>query len=320
MTIYIYGLFCPIENTVRYVGKSNRPENRFRAHLSSARGSTYEHHTSRWIRKLLSQGHRPTLIILEEVAAEVRWQDVERAYIASAADWGWKLTNSTAGGEGLDFICPEASAKYRAKLSASLKKVWATPERREEARLRVLASWADPEIVARRKASSELARQTPETQARYVAAAKDIHSRPEVKEKVRASLKAAWADPERKERWVAATTTPEVKRKQSEAKLASWKDPEFIAKQAAGWTDERRAKQATWPNDPERKAKIDAARNSEEYKAKRAATIRAKWIEKNKHLPPEEFARKLAHNDRVSASRKAAILAATTATPYTESS
>lgn len=320
MTVYIYGLFCPIENTVRYVGKSNKPENRFRAHLSAARRSSYEHHTSRWIRKLLSQGRRPTLVILEEVAAEVRWQDVERAYIASAADWGWKLTNSTAGGEGLDFICPEASAKYRAKLSASLKKVWATPERREEARLRVLATWADPEIVARRKASSELTRQTPETQARYVAAAKDIHSRPEVKEKVSASLKAAWADPERKEKWIAATTTPEVKAKQSAAKLASWKDPEFVAKQAAAWTDERRAKQGKWATDPDRKAKIDAARNSAEYKEKRAATIRAKWIERNKHLPPEEFARKLANNDRVSASRKAALLAAATSTPYTESS
>jgi hypothetical protein len=258
--------------------------------------------------------------IIETVAEGESWQAAERSWILKATENDWKLTNSTAGGEGLDYICPEAAAKYRANLSAAMSELWNRPERRQEASARSLAAWADPDINARRKASQEAARATPETQARYVAAAREIHSRPGVKEIVSASLKAAWADPERKERWVAATTTPEVKRKQSEAKLASWKDPEFVAKQAAAWTDERRHKQGKWTTDPERKAKIDAARNSVEYKEKRAATIRAKWIEKNKHLPPEEFARKLAHNDRVSASRKAAILAATTATPYTESS
>jgi len=320
MANYIYALHCPIADTVRYIGKTNNPGKRLKSHLSAARTNAYKHHASAWIRKLLSVGLEPRMEIIETVEEGESWQAAERSWILKATENGWKLTNSTAGGEGLDYICPEAAAAYRANLSAAMSELWNRPERREEARLRSLAACADPEVTARRRASQEAARSTPETQARYVAAAKDIHSRPEVKEKVSASLRAAWADPERKEKWIAATTTPEVKAKQSAAKLASWKDPEFVAKQAATWTDERRAKQGKWTTDPDRKAKIDAARNSAEYKEKRAATIRAKWIEKNKHLPPEEFARKLAHNDRVSASRKAALLAAATATPYTESS
>lgn len=305
MTDYIYALHCPLAETVRYVGKTKYPDKRLRSHLSAARRNAYRHHASAWIRKLLAVGLAPRMEILETVEDGRSWQDAERTWIANASAKGWKLTNSTAGGEGLDYICPEAAAAYRANLSVAMIELWNRPERREEARLRSLAAWADPEVNARRKASQEAARATPETKARYVAAAKDIHSRPEVKEKVSASLKAAWADPQRKEKWIAATTTPEVKAKQSAAKLASWKNPEFVAKQAATWTPERRAKQAAWATDEGRKAKIDAARNSEEYKEKRAATIRAKWMEKNKHLPPEEFARKLAHNDKVSAKRKA---------------
>ncbi|MNQ92236.1 GIY-YIG catalytic domain protein [compost metagenome] len=320
MTNYIYVLHCPLSGTVRYVGKTVNPDKRLRSHVSAARTGMYKHHTSAWIRKLLSVGLEPLIEVVDAVEDGERWQDLERRWIAEGTAKGWKLTNSTAGGEGLDYICPQAAAAYKANLSVAMSNLWNLPERRQENRIRSLRAWADPDVTARRKASQQVAREAPDTKAKYVAAGKEIGSRPEVKEKRSKSLKAAWADPERKERWVAATTTPEVKRKQSEAKLASWKDPEFIAKQAAGWTEERRMKQATWPNDPERKAKIDAARNSAEYKEKRAATIRAKWIEKNKHLPHEEFARKLAHNDRVSASRKAAALAAVTPTPYTESS
>lgn len=306
---YIYALHCPLAGTVRYVGKSSNPQKRLKSHLSSAKTFSYRHHTSAWIRKLLSVGLEPRMEILEEVPEGTRWQDSERNWISSAADRGWRLTNSTSGGEGLDYICPEAAASYRANLSTAMTELWNRPERKEEARLRSLAAWADPEITARRKASQELARSRPETQARFVAAAKEIHSRPEVKEKLSASLKAAWADPERKAAWVAATTTPEVKRRQSEAKKQLWASAEGREKMLALFTPERRARQAELAKDPVRQAKVDAARNSPEYKAKRAATIRAKWIDKNKHLPPEEFARKLAHNDRVTAKRQAAKLA-----------
>jgi len=323
MTNYIYALHCPIADTVRYIGKTNSPGKRLKSHLSAARTNAYKHHASAWIRKLLSVGLEPRMEIIETLAEGESWQAAERSWILKATENGWKLTNSTAGGEGLDYICPEAAAKYRANLSAAMSELWNRPERRQEASLRSLAAWADPDVTARRKASAELARSRPETKAKYVAAAKHIHSRPGFKEKVRASLQAAWADPDRKAAWVAATTTPEVKAKQSAAKIALWASDEGRAKMLATHTPERRAHQAKLLADPERKAKIDAARNSEEYKAKRAATIRAKWLAKNSHLSPEELAAALLKNDKATAKRaaeKAAILAATPATPYTESS
>lgn len=320
MPNYIYALHCPIADTVRYIGKSSDPCKRFKSHLSSAKTFAYKHHTSAWIRKLLAEGLQPEMRILEEVPDGTRWQDAERAWIAKGASMGWRLTNSTAGGEGLDYICPVAAAAYRAKLSAAHKIIWNTPERKEEARLRSLRSWADPEITARRKASSDAARLRPETKAKFSAAAKEIGARAEVKAKKAKATLATWTDPELREERLAAIRHPEVKAKQSAAKIALWASDEGRAKMLATHTPERRAHQAKLIANPDRKAKIDAARNSAEYKEKRAATIRAKWIEKNKHLPPEEFARKLAHNDRASASRKAATLAAATSTPYTESS
>lgn len=304
MANHIYVLHCPIAGTVRYVGKTKNPAKRLKSHVSAARTNAYKHHTSAWIRKLLSVGLEPVLEIVQTLQDGESWQEAEKTLIAAGAAKGWKLTNSTTGGEGLDYICPEAAAAYKANLSAAMSKLWNLPERKEEARQRSLAAWADPEVSARRKASQEAARLTVETQAKYVAAGLEIGSRPEVKEKRSLSLKKAWADPQQKAKWVAATTTPDVKKKQSESKLASWKNPEFIAKQAATWTEERRAKQAAWVNDPVRKAKIDEARNSQDYKEKRAATIRAKWIERNKHLPKEEFERKLALNDYKNAQRK----------------
>lgn len=319
MTNYIYALRCPIANTVRYIGKSSNPQKRFRSHLSAAKRFAYRHHTSAWIRKLLAEGLKPELVVLEEVSDCGSWQEAERSWISKAASLGWELTNSTAGGEGLDYICPIATAAYRAKLSATHKIIWNTPERREEARQRSLTSWADPEITARRKASQEAARATPETKARFVAAALEINSRPEVQVKRKRSLEKHWAVPENKAKRLEAYAAPEVKAKQSAAKIALWASDGGRAKMLATHTPARRAHQAKLLADPERKAKIDAARNSEEYKAKRAATIRAKWIAKNSHLTPEELAAAILKNDKARA-KKAAILAATTSTPYTESS
>lgn len=331
MTNYIYALHCPIANTIRYIGKSYNPQKRFKSHLSSAKTFAYRHHTSSWIRKLLAEGLQPEMRILEEVPDGLRWQEVERSWIAKGPTLGWKLTNSTAGGEGLDYICHEAAAAYRAKLSASHKIIWNTPERREEARQRSLDAWSDPEVTARRKASSGIARLRPETQARFVAAALEINSRPEVKAAKSAAIAAQWADPEIREMRLAATRTPEVKAAQSASKIALWKDPEFRAKQAARWDEEGRAHHAALISAPERQSKIRATCATPGYKAKRAATIRANTIAKKAARTPEQLAltelkKEAAKAKRAETARlkyqadKTAKLAATLTTPYTESS
>lgn len=323
MTNYIYTLYCPIADTVRYVGKTTNPEKRLKSHVSAARTNAYKHHTSAWIRKLLSVGLEPHMEIIETVPEGESWQEAERAWIAKALIKGWRLTNSTAGGEGLDYICPKAAAVYRANLSAAMTELWNRPERRKEAQLRSIAAWADPEVTARRKASQEAARATPETKARYRESGKEIGSRPAVKNAKSIATTSQWANPETREARMRSLQAPEVKAKQSAAKIALWESPEGRAKMMAVHTPERRAHQAKLLADPARKAKIDAARNSEEYKAKRAATIREKWLAKNAHLSQAELEAALTKNDKATAKReeqKAAKLAAILATPYTESS
>jgi hypothetical protein len=58
------------------------------------REDTYK---ARWIRKLLNEGVKPDLVVLETTDAD-KWQERERHYIATIED----LTNTSAGGEGVD--------------------------------------------------------------------------------------------------------------------------------------------------------------------------------------------------------------------------
>jgi hypothetical protein len=97
-TTFIYALVDPIEQTVRYVGKSNYPDKRIKSHLNRAlklKGGGPS--KDRWIHSLWKRGLRPQVWILEEVhkaewgAAEVRWIEKFRAE-------GAPLTNLSDGG------------------------------------------------------------------------------------------------------------------------------------------------------------------------------------------------------------------------------
>src|SRR5688500_3880809 len=95
---YIYGLFCPIAKTIRYVGKANDPERRLQNHVWTCEKNA--HHTARWLSGLKRKGLQPTALVLAEIDDGEDWQEQERRFIASGAEMGWKLTNSTPGGEG----------------------------------------------------------------------------------------------------------------------------------------------------------------------------------------------------------------------------
>lgn len=96
-SIYIYGLKCPNENVIRYVGKSVRPKKRYSEHISSAkRKSKSNPHLYNWINKLLVDNLMPELVILEECSKE-NWKDKEKEWISKfGLD---KLTNILEGGE-----------------------------------------------------------------------------------------------------------------------------------------------------------------------------------------------------------------------------
>lgn len=271
MSVFIYGLFCPIARTVRYVGKSICPKKRLSGHLCGAKRGSYNHHTARWLRSLLRRGLKPSLVILHEVSDGERWQDIERQFIAMATERGWKLTNSTAGGEGLDYIDPEDDAAYRAKLSASLKALWATPERRREARERSLAIANDEKALGKRNAAIRQAYAKPEIREKFKAINIEIGSRPEVKAAKSVATLRNWQRSEYRTAIVAARNDPVFTAEQGDRLRKRWANPDARKKMNdARWTPEKRREQA----------ERIAARNRNpdpEMVKRRNASIKAAW-------------------------------------------
>lgn len=81
MKTFIYGLFCPLENTIKYVGKSNCPRKRYNQHKHNCHSSKYENtHMKNWWLKLEALNLKPALRVLEEVDVE-NWPEREIFWI-----------------------------------------------------------------------------------------------------------------------------------------------------------------------------------------------------------------------------------------------
>jgi predicted GIY-YIG superfamily endonuclease len=94
-TVFIYALKDP-NGHIRYVGKTINPRQRMIRHLSTWGNTT---HKGFWIRKLLQEGLKPTMVILERVTNE-KWRQAETRWIRRLRRAGFDLTNSTEGGDG----------------------------------------------------------------------------------------------------------------------------------------------------------------------------------------------------------------------------
>jgi len=103
---YIYKLLDEDGETF-YIGKTINTRNRLNGHLRLAReGKRLP--VSAKIRKLLRQGYRPQIEIVEEVDDDVI-DERERYHISSAREEGINLCNLTEGGDG--GITPEIAKK-----------------------------------------------------------------------------------------------------------------------------------------------------------------------------------------------------------------
>jgi len=238
---------------------------------------------------------------------------------------------------------PEVKAK---KSAASVKK-WEDAEYKAALVEKHKLINSDPEYVRARIAKAAVSNALPEVRAKRSASAKAANSRPDVLEKNRLKQEALWKDPEyrRMQSQVRKASrakriaegkiyspSDETKAKSSEISKKLWQDEGFLAKVKAAeagrisaikasWTPEKRAANAEQME--ARRSKMQAAFARPEVQEKRAIKMREKWLEENKHLSPKELACKLRRMDAKKVKRaveKAAILAATTATPYTESS
>lgn len=126
-TTFIYALCEPGTRIVRYIGKSDNPENRLRfGHLSeSVRLTT---HLGRWLQRVVWSGCEPALVILAEVPKRL-WKSEERRHIAVYRRLGADLVNATDGGEGVT-----QTPETRRKIGDANRGKPCSPEQREQIR------------------------------------------------------------------------------------------------------------------------------------------------------------------------------------------
>jgi hypothetical protein len=96
--VFIYSLSDPNTLEIRYIGKANDLNYRYWAHLHEAKNDLRNQHKCNWIKKLLKEGKKPIIEVVEEVPFE-SWKDSEKFWIAQIKAWGFNLLNKTDGGE-----------------------------------------------------------------------------------------------------------------------------------------------------------------------------------------------------------------------------
>lgn len=112
---HIYALEYPVNN-IRYVGKTVNLDKRYNSHLNSWK-RTKVTHKNNWIKSLLAKGEKPLMTVIDSVN-EGDANFWECYYIALIKSWGFKLTNGTHGGDGLD----TSREDVKRQISASLRK------------------------------------------------------------------------------------------------------------------------------------------------------------------------------------------------------
>lgn len=100
MTTFIYGLVCPLENTLKYIGKANNPHRRLKDHMYDIRGMTPE--KVEWIGELRKYKVKPELVILDEICIS-EWEYWEAFYLGYFRSLGFQLINTSRSGNGLTY-------------------------------------------------------------------------------------------------------------------------------------------------------------------------------------------------------------------------
>lgn len=96
---YVYGLFDPRNNELRYVGMTEDINRRLNEHIKpyNLKNNTYKQN---WIKSLLKYNLKPIIDILEIYKTELEALQAEIELIAYFKAIGCRLTNGTEGGEG----------------------------------------------------------------------------------------------------------------------------------------------------------------------------------------------------------------------------
>jgi predicted GIY-YIG superfamily endonuclease len=78
MKIYIYGLFCPVEKTIKYVGKSKNLKKRYQQHIRKLDKQFTP--KRKWLESLFEKKLLPILKILDESENEIDARKLEQFY------------------------------------------------------------------------------------------------------------------------------------------------------------------------------------------------------------------------------------------------
>lgn len=85
---------------IRYIGKANNPNIRFKNHLKEGRNRN-KYRKDKWIKSLLLREEKPFLAIIEEIPIK-NWKIRETYWIQFFKLQGIDLVNGSNGGEGSD--------------------------------------------------------------------------------------------------------------------------------------------------------------------------------------------------------------------------
>jgi group I intron endonuclease len=119
--VYIYSLSCPKTSKIRYVGKTNDVDVRLYHHINKSLKKGKKTHNQCWINSLVKESHLPQLEILDVVPKD-EWRFWEMYWISQVKQWGYDLTNSTEGGDGVDSNKGRVlSDEHKQKISDGIK-------------------------------------------------------------------------------------------------------------------------------------------------------------------------------------------------------
>lgn len=87
-------------DNIRYIGKAKNLKDRVRRHIGKYYLNLEDNYKNRWIKSELLKGNK---ILISEVEAvnETNWQEREQYWIEQFRQWGFRLVNTTEGGDGL---------------------------------------------------------------------------------------------------------------------------------------------------------------------------------------------------------------------------
>jgi hypothetical protein len=165
---FIYVLTDPNTGLVRYVGKTDYPEKRYRNHIHNSALAIKSHRT-RWLKSLIEAGKKPLMIVIEQTSQEM-WKQRECWWIAYYRGLGASLVNLAEGGTG------------------GVRSEWITDEMRRNMSLAQIGKVRDRDAIERMAAKNRGKPRAPETIAKMSAANKGKKPSPQCIEAQRKAL------------------------------------------------------------------------------------------------------------------------------------